>query len=343
MHSLLALAITLTASVAFGGEDTLVVHEWGTFTSLQDSNGIAIGGVRPNAEPLPNFVHDQGLLGSKGNTAGYEPGSLVGKTGTAALSEITMRLETPVIYFYPSAQKVSQVRVEVTFPHGWITEYYPNGLVDNPGLKERKIPADSPGTLIWSDLELSGREDGPATNSRIWLAPRAVDATSVKTLAGERERYLFYRGVAKLDSPVKAVTKGDELIFEAAPAWQGQVKHLYVLADFRPDGRCAYRSVPAGVREPKLSPRFSENEYSKNNHAIIRELLRKQLIDDGLFPKEAEAMLNTWEHSYFRSEGLRVFFLTPKTWTDEVLPLKISPAAEVTRVMIGRIELRRRN
>ena len=59
----------------------------------------------------------------------------------------------------------------------------------------------------------------------------------------------------------------------------------------------------------------------------------------GLFADEADALLNTWEVSYFKSAGLRLFFLVPRAWTDRVLPLTISGAPPTTRVMVGRIEL----
>ena len=34
----------------------LVVHEWGTFTSLQDESGQAIGGLNTDDEPVPKAV-----------------------------------------------------------------------------------------------------------------------------------------------------------------------------------------------------------------------------------------------------------------------------------------------
>jgi len=54
---------------------------------------------------------------------------------------------------------------------------------------------------------------------------------------------------------------------------------------------------------------------------------------------EAQALLETWKLSYFRSTGLRLFFMVPRAWTDLYLPLHISTPAELTRVMVGRIEL----
>ena len=67
--------------------------------------------------------------------------------------------------------------------------------------------------------------------------------------------------------------------------------------------------------------------------------MHEALVKDGLFADEADALLNTWEVSYFKSPGTRLFFLVPRAWTDHVLPLEISTPADVTRVMVGRIEL----
>jgi len=67
--------------------------------------------------------------------------------------------------------------------------------------------------------------------------------------------------------------------------------------------------------------------------------MRQALVEDGLFADEADALLNTWELSYFKSAGLRLFFLVPRDWTDHYLPLDLSVPAKVSRVMVGRIEL----
>ena len=50
-------------------------------------------------------------------------------------------------------------------------------------------------------------------------------------------------------------------------------------------------------------------------------------------------MLSTWEQAYFRSPGLRLFYVLPREWTDDRMPLTLSTRAEITRVMMGRIEL----
>ena len=51
-------------------------------------------------------------------------------------------------------------------------------------------------------------------------------------------------------------------------------------------------------------------------------------------------MVNTWEASYFRTEGLRVLSVLPRSTVDEVIPIQIKPAPqELVRVMVGRIEV----
>ena len=50
-------------------------------------------------------------------------------------------------------------------------------------------------------------------------------------------------------------------------------------------------------------------------------------------------MVATWRDSWFE-EGMRLFYLTPHSVVDSVLPLHIAPAPEaVARVFVGRVEL----
>jgi hypothetical protein len=71
----------------------------------------------------------------------------------------------------------------------------------------------------------------------------------------------------------------------------------------------------------------------------LRDRLERTLIDAGLFPKEAAAMLATWRDSWFE-DGVRVFYIVPPQQVDAILPLEITPApARVTRVFVGRMEV----
>jgi hypothetical protein len=58
-----------------------------------------------------------------------------------------------------------------------------------------------------------------------------------------------------------------------------------------------------------------------------------------MFPDEADALFNTWELSYFKSAGLRLFFMVTRAWTDWYLPLDISVPCDIKRAMVGRLEL----
>src|SRR6266576_171471 len=62
MKRLFVLLLCLFGVCAHAATNQLIVHEWGTFTSLQDENGRAIGGINSDDEPVPKFVHDLNRL-----------------------------------------------------------------------------------------------------------------------------------------------------------------------------------------------------------------------------------------------------------------------------------------
>jgi hypothetical protein len=84
---------------------------------------------------------------------------------------------------------------------------------------------------------------------------------------------------------------------------------------------------------------FAKTKYGSANFFKLKDSLKAALVSEGLFDDEANALLKTWEASYFKSSGMRVFFLCPRAWTDYYLPLQISLPAQINRVMVGRIEL----
>lgn len=71
------------------------------------------------------------------------------------------------------------------------------------------------------------------------------------------------------------------------------------------------------------------------NTALVGALVR-----EGLYEREAAAMVKTWQSSWFGEKGVRVLYTLPRQWTDTVLPLRITPAPlETVRVMVGRSEV----
>src|SRR5215831_7973948 len=104
---IVSVAMVLVAanvnSVQPGG---FAVHEWGTFTSVAGGDGSAIDwDALGCTSDLPRFVNDLGFRGFKLRLRG------------------TVRMETPVLYFYSPTEV--EAHVKVAFPKGLITEWYP--------------------------------------------------------------------------------------------------------------------------------------------------------------------------------------------------------------------------
>ena len=318
----------------------LTVHEWGTFTSFQDADGTTIAGINVDDEPVPWFVHRLGSVPATG------PGNLPARWSQGAPScrpEVTMRLETPVLYFYPpSGWSAAAFDVQASFAGGWLTEYFPAATADR-GDFPKTLDSQARGSLLWRQVRLDPDAKSLLhdTTYRVWLAPRKVNATVVSNPeTREAEKYLFYRGVGHLDAPltfrarngaIDIALRGDETQLTTLPrVW---------LVEVLPDGRVRYQALPAGGRSISAVAFAPATAGMKSSLEGLRGELADALIGQGLYADEAAAMLETWKLSYFESQGLRAFFLLPQGWTDAHLPLSISTPADVTRVMVGRVEL----
>src|SRR5262249_12284611 len=70
------------------------------------------------------------------------------------------------------------------------------------------------------------------------------------------------------------------------------------------------------------------------------QTMAEALVSEGLYPREAQAMVNTWRDSWFEEDGLRVLYTLPRQWTDRTLPLTLAPKPrELVRLMVGRAEI----
>jgi hypothetical protein len=322
----------------------LVVHEWGTFTALQDENGDAIGGINSQDEPLPLWTHDiaGGLIIGQPVVVNGKPDKGV----PHGHPDVTLRLETPVIYFHRrDSSKTPLVDVRARFRGGWLTQYYPDAITDAPGLNVREpgfgaITKDAVGELRWTRIKVGGMKVGPETRDNVWLAPRRVKADSVTTAKGETERFLFYRGVAHVDAPLRVsrTDDGTNLLIRPVGVAPGAIGRMW-LVEVRGDGLAAQRPLEWLSDEVRTSASFPADGFRKESLETLRLSMRSALESQGLFPDEAAAVLDTWDLSYFKSPGLRLLFMVPRPWTDAVLPLEISVPAEITRTMVGRIEI----
>ena len=329
---LVASAFALCSSAAANGN--LIVHEWGTFTSFQSEEGITIAGINVDDEPVPSFVHrlkELPVFTARSLPARWSQGA------PRCHSGVTLRLETPVLYFYPQSGFAFEqsIDVRVRFNGGWLTEFYPAATADIAGFPN-KLESRTQGDLQWAGLRLqsAAAPQPPQTLERVWLAPREVRSSMVST-QDEAEKYLFYRGVGHLDAPIVTRQEADRV--SVTMRQNGRAAKMW-LVRVLPDGRLAYRTLrPSGDSYSTTLPTIPDDATTQVG--ALRNELSSALVAAGLYQDEAQAMLETWQLSYFDSEGLRVFFLLPQSWTDHYLPLSISTPATVTRVMMGRVEL----
>jgi hypothetical protein len=355
-------------------DNPLTVHEWGTFTALQDDNGRAMGAINSDDEPVPPFVCATSHFWNTSAQTPLTPG-LAGKGIMPCHPDVTMRLETPVIYFYPPAgHQAAPLNVQVTFHGGWLTEFYPLAAVEAPDLLNSQsayppLTAATNGSLAWKGVQLGASGALTATDDPVWTAPREVARAAVVKVPSPNgsaedprtrpEKFLFYRGVGHINSPLRAVRdpQTDQLSLYADLSAIDRASRgpgageLWVpaawLIEIRPgDGFCAFRPITGALDldAPTDQPLatfpagFAPADFSAGRLQALHAAMHGALVSAGLFPDEATAMLKTWELSYFKSPGRRLFYMTPRAWTDQVLPLTI-PGAKITRAMVGRIEL----
>jgi hypothetical protein len=298
-----ALATLVALAAPAAEEDAFVAHEWGTFTTRHGPDGAPITWNPFSAvSDLPRFVFE-----------GAGP-----KTAIAG----TVRMETPVIYFYSDSRRT--ISVDVGFPGGTITEWYPRAQVDAHGVTWPRV------TIV---PEASGELRRGKTPSPYYAA-RETDAAVVRVRAAgrsQREKFLFYRGVGTFALPLTARRDGTQVIVDVADA--NPVGSVVVFE--RRDGAFGHRLQGVGVGETSIAFPLLEDAST----GPFEESLRQLLVGAGLYPREAQAMLDTWRTTW-SEDGLRVFYLVPREATDAILPLDIQPPpAETVRVLVGRAEI----
>jgi hypothetical protein len=221
-------------------------------------------------------------------------------------------METPVVYFYAPSEM--SVDVRVGFP---------------------RDPA-TVGTIEWKDVRIK-----PATAPSFptgdspshYYAARATEAAPIM-VNGQAEKFLFYRGVASFDVPVMAKALDDGGV-HISNLWADELTGVVLFENrggkigYRIHGRLGTSGV--ALDAPRLD----------GSLAALRSEIERMLVENGLFPKEAAAMVATWNDSWFE-EGTRVFYVLPQRSLETVLPLTVDPAPaaiNVARVFVGRMEV----
>src|SRR5437773_2360997 len=193
------LSVVAVVSIAAQSQNAtsankLTVHEWGTFTSVAGPNGQAIEWIPLNGpSELPCFV--------KNLNAALSVKVPIG--GLLNQMKATVRMETPVVYFY-SPQELT-AHVWARFPRGMISEWYPQASV-SPLYPNNGSFADTVGAIEWRDVKVSPlakptflTEDGLSH----YYAARATDSAPLQ-VGSQMEKFLFYRGIASFPIPVSA-------------------------------------------------------------------------------------------------------------------------------------------
>lgn len=299
----------------------LTAHEWGTFTSIAGREGQAVEwSPLTGSKDLPDFVEHFRTPEFKRGLRG------------------TVRMETPVLYFYDSREE--SVSVNVSFSKGLITEWYPRASRIGPSANPEEwslFQGHTDGSITWDAVTISPslRAEFPRQpQDSHYYAARMTSATPlrVKTSAGEQhEKFLFYRGVSTFHVPVSAKVAADGKI-QIENSIEDEIPNT-ILFERRGD-RVGYRIGGAVAKETALDP----PELTGNVDDLGRELVGI-LVRQGLYLDEAQAMVNTWRDSWFE-EGSRLIYLVPEKFVNGIVPLSIHPApAQIARVFAGRLEL----
>ena len=293
-----------TTAPAATSDNAGAVHEWGTFTSVAGADGSATRWL-PLSGPadLPCFVHRLDQRNVK-------------------LAFGRVRMETPVLYFYPL--RPMSVSVHVDFPKGRVTEWYPQATSVQP-LSSPK------GWIEWKDVQVnhSGALLPKESTASRYYAARETTAWPVST-GGENEKLLFYRGIGDFDVDLKPLVQSDGMVIhndgpEAIPTAIVFENH---------EGKIGYRILHR-LSTPVTVP-FSELNGGMD---ALRKEMEQELVEMGLYQSEASAMLETWRDSWFE-KGLRVIYILPRSTADALLPISIQPSpSQLSRVFVGRVEV----
>jgi hypothetical protein len=322
----------------------LVVHEWGTFLSVQGSNGATLGGMIDSEEKLPQFVRERDL---NGRNRAY----------------MFNKMETPVTYFYTDHPMTAEVRVEM--PRGLLTHWFPAVQAFGPPTGPAARPVSSASFLDWGKVELfpdtpafvglnkpvHGVRTGAAGDST-WRFARETDSALVRVMKaparvrpeGDVEKFLFYRGLGEFDLPLSVESAGTADDVKLTLHNRGPERLTALFAVRVRGGSIQYAGLPdlAGQSNLTISTASNFSTWMPQEDGVrqVKQQLTAALAKKGLFAREALAMTNTWESSYFHNEGLRILYVLPRRLVDELIPIQIKPApVQLERVMVGRVEV----
>ena len=322
-----------------------VAHEWGTFTSVQGADGIQLGWNPLIVSELPKFVYNRLPPGQNGQQTRFS--DVAAKSGFVTLQ----RMETPVLYFYSGQER--HVSVSVDFPQGIVTEWYPQARTPAATGKDG-LSAAGPKTLHWANVQVLPQTQHQALATALpsdpaaghYYAARETDADYLQIGTGdsrqEAEKFLFYRGIGNFRAPLTVIQiGGDADEIQLQNNGSEELRHLFAYTVRGNDGKFLYIPKLAGGKSQSVKFHADRNRslLTALRNDIARQI-RDALVREGLYEREAAAMVKTWDDSWFAEQGVRVLYVLPPAWTDRILPLTLDPKPrEIVRVMVGRAEL----
>jgi hypothetical protein len=326
-----------------------VVHEWGTDTVVVGSDGSLQPGLHHEEEDLPGFVYDR-----------IKGGDL--------LPSVNVKMETPVTYFY--ADKEMDVDVQVDFPKGILTQWFPavadfapgmafdlTGQLVDPYLNVNHMSFESPtcldtyskltnGKLNWgkvhvfpNSISMEDAMPSASLDKFTWSYARQVAANplrlqGVPTASGESEyeKFLFYRGLGNFELPLQVTSQAGGKLTMNNQEQKLAMGHVFVLNVGTE--KAAFHSIPTGVTPGgTLSaevPSLAEGVAMDTFVSQLATSVTDALDATGLYHDEALAMVHTWQRQWFRTPGVRVLYLMPQMNTETQIPLTISPKPDET-------------
>jgi hypothetical protein len=206
MKSKLLCAVVLSVSLRlFAGspaDGEFVAHEWGTFTSVQGSDGAQVQWNPFTKTDLPKFVYSRVVPTAQGGQS----------LELKSLMMSYVRMETPVIYFYSDKDLTADITVEM--PQGRITEWYPRATRVGPSFTTNKAEAKeaSRSLIEWKGISILPRDtteisagtlvrENPAiitTRPARWM--RTLCACRRRTKAPGRSMNAIYSTAASVSS-----------------------------------------------------------------------------------------------------------------------------------------------
>ena len=353
-----------------------VAHEWGTFTSVQGGDGVLLDWRPLETSRLPKFVYDwtHPGLGRVPSSA-----LLFGKGGMVTLQrmetpviyfysereqDVDVSVDFPkglITEWYPQATQIgpsmkpAPVAIaaadNVLHKAGAKADFSLTSWVD--GMVTKKSHAH------WSHIHVLPGQKKLDTSLPLdksgshYFSARDTDASLLQmeslvstNPAPELEKFIFYRGVGNFATPLRVTMSQPDkaagnVTMAVANTGKEPLEHLFLLNVEKGKGRFVPLKRMAANEQRAIDFDISTGLMPLTSVSEkLGDAMKQSLGSAGLYPREAAAMVKTWNDSWFQEDGFRMLYILPRAWTDETLPLKLDPAPrELTRVMVGRAEV----